>query len=101
MPADELAAKLAASGVGARASLPMSPRGTLAILLPVLIAGLGILALALAVPSLLIAGRGARIAAQLLLLLVSAAVMGLILERGALSWPGMQTWRSAPRLEMR
>lgn len=101
VPAAELAAKLAASGVAARASLPLSPRGTLAILLPVLIAGLGILALALAVPSLLIARRGARIAAQLLLLLLSAGVIGLILERGALAWPGMQTWRSAPRLEMR
>jgi hypothetical protein len=69
--------------------------------LPVLIAGLGILALALALPSVLLRGRGARIAAQLSLLLVCAAVIAFVLDRGALSWPGLQTWRSTPRLEMR
>lgn len=101
VPADELNAKLATSGVGARAALPASARGTLAALLPVLIAGLGIFALALALPSVLIPQRGTRFAVQALLLLASAAAIAFVLERGALSWPGMQTWRSAPKLEMK
>jgi hypothetical protein len=101
VPADELKHKLLSSGVGVRASLPQSAGGTLAILLPLLMIGMGLLALALAAPALTVAATRTRLMAQAVLVLACAGALAAMLERGALSWPGMHAWRSTPRLEMK
>lgn len=101
VPPEALAEKLASSGVAVRASLPASARGRLAMLLPVTIAGLGVLSLAIAVPALLVVVRRGRLAAQVLLVLTGAAAIAFVIENGALSWPGLRAWRGdPPRLEM-
>jgi serine/threonine protein kinase len=94
-----LGARLESSGVRLRASLPSTPRATLAALLPVLIAGLGLLALAGALPT-VIFSSSRRLAGQAGFLAVAVAVVGFAVKAGALSWPGVDAWKRAARLEM-
>jgi hypothetical protein len=89
------------TGLSARASLPVQPRGVLAVLLPLGIASLGLMALAASLPSLLLRRPRARRALQALCVLAAAASIGVAVTRGALSWPGTDAWSRAPRLELR
>ncbi|MCC7069813.1 MAG: protein kinase [Deltaproteobacteria bacterium] len=97
---DELERLLRTSGVWQRASLPPMLRAQVALLLPVLIAGLGLLALAFSLPALLVHSKGARTVTRVVLLAVAAAVAWYAVEAGALSWPGLRAWRQQPRLEL-
>ena len=99
LDAADFARQLAGSGVTLRASVPQTPRGLLAVLLPVLIAGLGLIALAGAIPALLVSAPRPRALAQVALLLASLAVAGAIVKRGALSWPGLDAARTPAKLE--
>jgi hypothetical protein len=85
------------SGVYRRASLPSSQRGILAVLLPVLIAGLGVLALAGALPVLLFGNSRLRIFVQLLLLASSGAALAFLVKTGGLKWPGADAWKEQPK----
>jgi serine/threonine protein kinase len=101
LEAGDFAMRLEHSGLAKRASLPATPRATLAALLPLLIAGVGVLALAGTVPVLIIRGRRSRILAQVLLIVLASAFVGAVVLRGALSWPGMESWERPARLEMK
>ncbi|OGQ23882.1 MAG: hypothetical protein A2138_22085 [Deltaproteobacteria bacterium RBG_16_71_12] len=92
--------RLRASGVWARASLPPTTRAQLALLLPVLISGLGLLALAYSLPALLLRRAAPRVVARLVLLAGASAALWYALDAGALSWPGLQAWRERPHLEL-
>jgi hypothetical protein len=100
-PPPELQQKLTESGVWARASLPSTTRTKFAALLPVLIAALGLLALAFAVPAFVVGSPRARLAVRVVLLLAVVGGAVVIVEDGALSWPGRATWRQTPKLEWR
>ncbi len=101
VPAAELQQRLTDAGVWARASLPSTRRTLLAALLPVLIAALGLLALALAVPAFFVRQGRNRLLAQAALVAVVVVVAAVVVERGALSWPGRAAFRQHPRLEWR
>lgn len=98
---DELEQGLKQSGVWARASVPATPRGRAAALMPVVIIGLGLLALAFAVPAFFVRGGGAlhgvRAACMALVLVAIAALV----QFGGLGWPGRAVTTSTPRLEWR
>lgn len=96
----ELERLLRDAGVWQRASLPPMLRAQIALLLPVLIAGLGLVALAFSVPGVLVRGAGRRLVARVLLVGAAAAAIGLAVDVGALSWPGLRAWRQQPRLEL-
>ena len=95
----ELQAKLIESGVWARASLPAVTRTTVGALLPLLIAALGILALAFAVPAFFVGDGKNRALARVVAVVVVVAATAVVVDRGALSWPGRAAWRATPRLE--
>jgi serine/threonine protein kinase len=92
--------ELATSGVLVRASLPATTRGMLAVLLPVLIAGLGLLALAGAVPALVLSSTRLRAIAQVALVLAAALLVAALVKRGALSWPGLDAASNVAKLEL-
>lgn len=96
-----LAGRLAAAGVLQRSLLPITPRGTAALLLPVLIAGLGLLSLFFALPMLVVREPRARLIAQIALVTAGALLFLVVIRQGALSWPGLKAWEGSPRLEMR
>ncbi len=93
--------QLEASGVKARATLPQTGRGILAVLLPVLIAGLGVLALAGALPALAVGAGRLRVLSQVLLVAVCALALAGVVKRGALSWPGLDTIETPAQLQPR
>ena len=95
-----LETRLRDSGVWARASLPMSPKGLLASLLPLIILALGALALAVALPIVVLSGPR-RLAMQVGLIVVALAVVGGFAERGGLAWPGRAAFDQQPLLEWR
>ena len=97
----ELRHQLDSSGVAVRASLPTSARGTLAIFLPVLIAALGLLALAIATPLFFAVAVSKQRLLQAVLALVCLVAIAAVFEKGARPWPGYHAWRSVPRLEVR
>ncbi|MDP2343917.1 MAG: serine/threonine-protein kinase [Deltaproteobacteria bacterium] len=97
----ELQARLTETGVWTRAALPATTRTKFAALLPVLIAALGLLALAFAVPAFVIGSARPRLAVRVILLLAVVGAAVVIVEDGALSWPGRAAWREQPRLEWR
>ena len=101
MTADELGGLLEATGVRFRASLPTERRPQLAILLPVLIAGLGLLALAGAIPALFFGAPRSRIAGSVVLMTLCAAGVAYVVKTGGLSWPGLDAWEYMPRLEIK
>lgn len=96
----ELERLLRDAGVWSRAALPPTTRAQIAVLLPVLIAALGLLALAFSLPGLLLAGAGARNVVRTLLLAVAAGGIWFAVDGGALSWPGLRAWAEQPRLEL-
>lgn len=98
--AAELEGRLKGSGVWARAALPPSLRAQVAVILPVVIAGLGLLALAFSLPGLLLRRRVPRTLARVVMLGGASVGIWVALQQGALSWPGLQAWRGAPRLEL-
>lgn len=101
LPAAWLEERLASSGVRLRASLPSSPRATAAALLPVIIAALGVLALAAALPALVVARSKPRMVAQVLLLVGAMVGVALAVKLGALSWPGLEAWQARPTIELK
>ncbi|MCC7109580.1 MAG: serine/threonine protein kinase [Deltaproteobacteria bacterium] len=98
--AAELEGRLKGSGVWARAALPPTLRAQVAVILPVVIAGLGLLALAFSLPGLLLRRRVPRTLARVAMLAGVSVGIWVALQQGALSWPGLQAWRGAPRLEL-
>lgn len=98
--AAELEPRLKDSGVWARAALPPTLRAKTAVILPVLIAGLGLVALGVSLPSLLLRRALARNVARVLLLVGAGTGIWFALQQGALSWPGFQAWQKTPRLEL-
>lgn len=98
--ADVLRAQLEQSGVWARASMPSTSRATTAALLPVVIAALGLLALAFALPGFL-AGGGMRWGLCAAAVVVVGALTALVVMNGALSWPGRKALAEQPKLEWR
>jgi hypothetical protein len=96
----ELEARLRESGVWARAALPTTSKAKTAALLPLLIVGIGLLALAFAVPTMVMRGT-ARLVLQATLMLLTVALVLLMLQRGGLSWPGYAAFRDTPSLEWR
>ncbi len=100
LAADELERMLRGSGVWARAALPPTMRAQIALLLPVLIAGLGLLALAFSLPALLLRAPWLRNGVRVLLLGGAGAAIWFALSGGALSWPGLAAWHERPRLEL-
>jgi hypothetical protein len=96
--AQRLKDALVRAGVWRTASLPADTRERAAALLPVLIAGVGLLALAFALPGLVLVGA-VRIAAQLVLLLACAGALAVGVKAGALSWPGLDAWSERATLE--
>ena len=95
---DVLQARLQESGVWTRLALPSTTKATVAAMLPLLIVGLGLLALAVGVPALLIRGGMGRLAVQGLGVVgvVAAVVAGL--QFGALSWPGRSAYDATPSM---
>lgn len=96
-PRSELESRLRKSGVWARASLPLSSKAKLAALLPFGVLALGLFALALAIPAIVVE-RARRSLVQVALGLVVAAGVAAGLRFGVLSWPGFAAFDAAPRL---
>jgi serine/threonine-protein kinase len=96
--AAELEARLKSSGVWARATLPMTSKAKTAALLPLLIVGIGLLALAFAVPSAVLRGTS-RLGLQATLMVLTVALVLVMLQRGGLSWPGYGAFQATPTLE--
>jgi hypothetical protein len=92
----DLEARLRASGVWDRATLPTSAKARTAALLPVLVSAMGLLVLALALPVIVVRGR--RVLAQVALAAVAIAIAAGVLQFGGLSWPGRAAFDEAPRL---
>ncbi len=101
VPPDELKRRLIESGVWSRAALPSTSHAHFAALLPVMIVMLGLLALAFALPTFFVQAAGPRAGLRIGLLLAVVVAAVVVLERGALSWPGRASWREQPRLEWR
>lgn len=99
-PPDVLERLLKSSGVWARASLPPTTRAQIALLLPVLISGLGLLALAFSLPAMALRRATPRNAVRAVLLVAAAAGVWFAVDGGALCWPGLQSWHERPRLEL-
>jgi len=93
--------RLKSSGVWARASLPSTSKAKTAAMLPLIIVAIGLLALAFAVPSVLMRAGGRRLGLQGVLMALSVALVLIMLQRGGLSWPGYAAWSNTPRLEWR
>ena len=97
---DQLQRRLMQSGIWTRASLPSTTRTQFSALLPVLIAAMGLLALAFALPAFLVSSKRVRLGVQVALLLAASCLTGLAVEYGVLSWPGRAAWRGeAPHLQ--
>jgi serine/threonine-protein kinase len=101
VPGDELVAQLRTSGVWARASVPSTPRGRVAAVMPVVIVALGLLALAFALPTFVVRSPGALRAVRAAATVVVLAVVGVVVQVGGLGWPGRAVASSTPRLEWR
>jgi serine/threonine protein kinase len=101
VPAALLEERLKSSGVWARASLPSTSKAKTAAMLPLIIVAIGLLALAFAVPSVLMPAGGRRLGLQGLLMALSVALVLVMLQRGGLSWPGYAAWSHVPHLEWR
>ena len=101
VPGDELSAQLRMAGVWARASVPTTPRARTAALMPVLIVGLGLLALAFALPTFVVRRKGALRGVRVGGIVVVAVVIGALVQFGGLGWPGRAVTTSSPRLEWR
>jgi Protein kinase domain len=98
---ERLRERLATSGVLERASLPATLRAQVASLLPLLMAGLGLLALALAMPGFLLSPGAVRVAVRAALGLAVLGLLGFLIERGALTWPGRVAWDDVPRASLK
>jgi serine/threonine protein kinase len=96
-PRAELEARLKKSGVWARASLPMSSKNKLAAMLPLGVVALGLFALALALPAIVVQSAR-RSLVQMALVLVVAAGAAAGVRFGVLSWPGFAAFDAAPQL---
>jgi hypothetical protein len=97
VPRAELEGRLKASGVWRRGSLPATSKGRMAALLPILVAAIGALALALSVPAMAVA-RQRRLPAQVAACLLVVGMVAAALQFGALSWPGYAAFAEAPLL---
>jgi len=86
---------LVSSGVAARATLPPTPRTRFAAALPPAILLLGALALALAIPS-IVMRKGALLVARVVLALALTGVAAVGARKGALTWPGLDVLEGAP-----
>ena len=93
--------RLKSSGVWARASLPSTSKAKMAAVLPLIMVAIGLLALAFAVPSVLLPAGGRRLGLQGVLMTLSVVLVLVMLQRGGLSWPGYEAWSHAPHLEWR
>ncbi len=100
VPPDELQRRLEQSGVWARGQVPATSRGRTATFVPVVIVGLGLLALAWALPAFAVRGRH-RPTTQAALLVVVLLVLGMVVQRGGLGWPGRSAIAATPKLEWR
>ena len=98
---DKLRARLQEAGLWARAALPSDPRGTLAALLPLLMACVGLLALSIAAPAFVVGSARRRTGLTALLIAATLALSGLALHKGALSWPGLAAWNTTPKVDWR
>jgi hypothetical protein len=95
VPPETFAGGLVTSGVAARATLPPTPRARFAAGLPPAILLLGALALALALPSIVLKKRGLLVVRVLLTLgIVALAAVGA--RKGALTWPGLDVLEAEP-----
>jgi serine/threonine-protein kinase len=98
---DDLQRRLDDAGISARARVPETSRGRLAVAMPVLIVSLGVLSLAFALPGVVVRSRGRRIAAHAAFLVVAVMLIVALAQFGGLGWPGRTVIESAPRLEWR
>jgi hypothetical protein len=97
-----LEADLRRAGVWDRAALPATSKAKTAALLPVIIIGIGLLALAFAIPSVLLRGGGpGRLGLQAGLTIIVVAAIAVMIQGGALSWPGYASFDAQPKLEWR
>jgi serine/threonine-protein kinase len=96
----ELRDRLEESGVWARSLVPATARARGASLVPLAIIGLGLLALAWAIPTFVVRGR-AEGALRIGLAVAVLVVVGSVLQNGGLGWAGRSVTSSAPRLEWR
>jgi serine/threonine-protein kinase len=102
VPSDELLRRLDAAGVTARARVPVTSAALLATAMPLLIVGLGALALAFAIPGLALRGApGRRGALRAALIIGVVAVLAILVQVGGLGWPGRGVVAAEPRLEWR
>ena len=101
VPSAAVEQRLKASGVWARASLPATSKAKTAALLPLIIIAIGLLALALSIPGVVLPSGRRRLVLQVGLFVVASAVVLVILQVGGLSWPGLGAWSAVPRLEWR
>ncbi len=104
VPSKELMPRLTESGVLARARQPKTDRALVSAALPVAIALMGLLALALALPALLWRASEAKSRAAAVLLAFTVVVAAVWVARfGGLGWPGTSSLKSEapPHLEWR
>jgi len=97
VPRAELEERLKASGLWRRGALPTTSKARTAALLPIVVAAIGALALALSLPMILIARRR-RLPAQVVGAVLVIGLVAAALQFGALSWPGYAAFAEAPRL---
>jgi serine/threonine-protein kinase len=97
----DLTARLRDSGVWDRASVPSTPRARIAALMPVVIVGLGLLALAFALPTFVVRGVATLRLVRALSIVIVLGLVGVVVQVGGLGWPGRALASSAPRLEWR
>jgi hypothetical protein len=101
VPSAAVEQRLKASGVWTRASLPATSKAKTAVLLPLVIVAIGLLALALSVPCVVLPAGRRRLVLQVGLFVVASVVVIGILQVGGLAWPGLGAWSAVPRLEWR
>ncbi len=87
-------------GVWQRASLPTTSKTKTAALLPLIVVCVGLLALAFAVPAVLVKGS-ARVVVQALAIVAGLVVVGVLVSGGGLSWPGLAAYAKQPKYEWR
>ena len=101
VPSAAVEQRLKASGVWTRASLPATSKAKTQVLLPLVIVAIGLLALALSVPCVVLPAGRRRLVLQVGLFVVACVVVIGILQVGGLAWPGLGAWSAVPRLEWR
>jgi serine/threonine protein kinase len=97
VPRAELEDRLKLTGVWQRGSLPTTSKAKTAALLPIVVAAIGALALAISLPLILVSRRR-RLPIQVVAGLLTVGLVAAALQFGALSWPGYAAFHDAPRL---